>query len=661
MKTKTNYRNICLIILLTVLLACTVFFAMLYTISASVAYAGQFYSVTKSDYYKDYSSGSLETTDYYREAGVTNNVVQYGLSNNVFSFSSGASVMKNDLNTLVFQFNLDNPNYESYLGHGSSKEYDNALIVFFDVYSCSKDGTSASLAMEFAYSSVATSTSGGDLYGLRRFQYGTEKVGLVDCYNGVDKGNDFSDVASILLDNSLIQTSIGNSDVDFQYLGASNATTSMRWVGKNEKHVNFALTTSSAYTRYFVRAQVLFQMDDVMLCGSGTSFSCIDSSVVSVADVLGNMQQKDGFGSLSSTKQTEAEKILTEGSYETVQIQYLKRIGETPFAESVTEYVSVPVVNQVIKPQDVATSLGVATLAVMQSACESFTYDSKDNIYRAKYLKSVWLSAKTADGNNKDYFLDCNVSYKDYYHQLVDDGIFDEGAYEWLLNRIFDKFPDVYNAGITADNLYGYFGYVVMPETHTINEWLFDMFDGGQSHFEGTVDQFCTQQQLEWDSYKKLLDDYEYTWLEKAWNAVAGFVQGSDYNAYHYFFYVDSGITEAFIANNGASSIYDNMSHFGITTKEAVEDIADAISDLWLQYQEILQVVLGGIGIFVLLFAFFSISTKTFRLKSAINRFKASRKEKQNAYAVAEQRQRTYTTKPKKRTNNNKKQKYRRG
>lgn len=657
MTTKTNYRNICLIILLTVLLACTVFFAMLCTMN--VAYAGYYYSVSKSDYYKDYSSGSLETTDYYREAGVTNNVVQYGLSNNVFSFSSGASVIKDDLNTLVFQFNLENPNYESYLGHGSSKDFDNALFMFFDIYSCSKDGTNASLIMELAYLSLANSSTGGDLYGLRRFEYGTESIGLVDCYNGVDRGNDFSDCCSIFCNNSL--KNLDSSSVQFQYLGASDTTSSMRWIGNDEKHVNLALTTSSAYTRYFVRAQILFQVDKTAICGSDNNFSCIDSSVVSVADVLGNMQDKDGFDSLSSQKQAEAEQILTEGSYEMVQIQYLERIGETPFAQSKTSYVSVPVVNQVIKPQDVATSLGLATLAVMQSACESFTYDSKDNIYRAKYLKSVWLSAKTADGNNKDYFLDCNVSYKSYYHQLVDDGIFDEGAYEWLLNRIYDKFPAVYNVGITPDNLYGYFGYVVMPETHTVNEWLFDMFDGGQSHFEGTVDQFRTQQQLTWDSYKKLLDDYEYTWLEKAWNAVAGFVQGSDYNAYHYFFYVDSGIQEAFIANNGASSIYDNMSHFGTTTKEAVEDIADALSDLWLQYQSILSVFLGAVGIFLVLFMFFYLSTKMFRLKTAVNKFKASRKEKQNAYAVAEQRQRAYVTKPKKRTNSNKKQKYRRG
>lgn len=62
MKTKTNYRNICLIILLTVLLACTVFFAMLYTISASVAYADD---VVYTDVLDDLSkSEQFDTSNY---------------------------------------------------------------------------------------------------------------------------------------------------------------------------------------------------------------------------------------------------------------------------------------------------------------------------------------------------------------------------------------------------------------------------------------------------------------------------------------------------------------------------------------------------------------------------------------------------------------------
>lgn len=595
---------------------------------------------TKSDYYLDYSSGSLNTTGYYREAGVTNNVVEYGLGNGVFEWSSGASVMKDDLNTLVFQLNLKDPQWENVTGHGKK---DTLLMQYFYVYSCSKDGVNASPIFCLLYFS-STVNGGYDGYYLSREQYGSEKIGLVDCYNGVDGSNG----------------AIVYPDMNMQLLGGSYSTRLMRWSGTDEKYVNLAIETSSAYTRYFVRCGSLLYSEDESILGDlfGSSFEetcvCIDSSVVSVADVLGNMKASDGFDSLSTSKQAEAEHILTDGAYETVQVWYLERIGKTPFAQAKTAYVEVPVINQVIKPVDVATSLGVSTLAVMQSNCEGFEYDEADNIYRAKYLKSVWLSAKAADGHNTNYFLDCNLSYKDYYRKMVDDEIFDNDVYEWMLNRIYEKFPETLE--VTADNLYGYFGYVVIPKSATFSEMLFEMFDGGQSHFEGTVDQFYKESLLAWESYNKLLTEYEYTWLEKGWNAVAGFVQGSKYEAYNYFFYVDSGITESFIANNGATSIYDNMSHLGTSTKEAIDDIADALSDLWLQYQEILMIFLGGGALFLFFFAFFYLSTKIFRLKAAVNKYKASKKEKERVYALA-QRQETAT----KRNRKSDKHKYRRG
>lgn len=645
--TKINYRKICIQSLVAAILVVTVLVLQFGCLGVINAYAAtSTVKPTKSDYYLDYSSGSLDTTGYYREAGVTNNVVEYGLGNGVFEWSSGASVMKDDLNTLVFQLNLKDPQWENVTGHGKNTTY---LSMYFTLYSCSRDGSNASPLLTVLYGSTSENkgTTGRDVYYLARTQYGIEQIGLVDCFNGVDGTN--GGVTYSELDGA-------------QLLGGSYVTKLMRWSGTDEKHVNLAVKTSSAYTRYFVRACAILYSEKEYILGSATSTSnyyqdvcsCIDTSVVSVADVLGNMKAKDGFDSLSTSKQAEAEHILTDGAYETVQVWYLDRIGNTPFAQAKTAYVEVPVINQVIKPADVATSLGVSTLAVMQSYCEGFEYDEADNIYRAKYLKSVWLSAKAADGHNTNYFLDCNLSYKDYYRKMVDDEIFDDDVYEWMLNRIYEKFPETLE--VTADNLYGYFGYVVIPKSATFSEMLFEMFDGGQSHFEGTVDQFYKESLLAWESYNKLLTEYEYTWLEKGWNAVAGFVQGSKYEAYNYFFYVDSGITESFIANNGATSIYDNMSHFGTSTKEAIDDIADALSDLWMQYQEILMIVLGGGALFVFFFTFFYLSTKIFRLKAAVNKYKASKKEKERVYALA-QRQETAT----KRNRKSGKHKYRRG
>ncbi len=618
MKTTNTYKNqikFSLLIIATWIILVVLFCIVLNAVT-SVTFA---YSVSKNDYYSDYSSGSLDITDYYRDSSVTNGTVVNGLSNGTFSFTAGASVMKEDLNTLVFEFNLDNPTYEN-LKSGQVTQ----CSFQFVVYSCARDGATASEMFDIILY-TQYNTSEFDFLGFRRSSYGGEKVGVVDYFQGVDSPSSaLSGLGSFLgfFEN-----------MGYETLTVGNPSKTARWSGTNTKSLKIALQTSSAYTRYFVRAGMSLQYYGSTVVED----TFLDSSVVSVADVLGRMKDKDELSVLSTSIQAEANTILNEGSYEMVTVEYLKRIGETPFAEKVTAEVEVPVVDQNIKPVDVATALGISTMSVMQSACTKFNYDADKNVYTAYYYKSVWLSAKAADGNNKDYFLDCNLSFKDYYHQFVDDDIFGNDVYEWLLNGIYIDFPEILNMGIEDSNLYGYFGYVVIPETKTYNELFFKMFDGGQSHFEGTVAEFSVLSSLNVDEYNKLLDDYQYNWLETAWNDVVGFFQGGEWNAYHYIFYVDSGVTEAFIANNGAIDIDNNLGHVANTTIEAVEDIADMLSDIFLKYEDVWMVVLGFIGIFLFLFFFFYLTTKIFKLKASVNRYKASVKERDKAYALAKQ------------------------
>ncbi len=173
MKTKQNqYIKLGLSVIVLWVLLVLLFCCMLECIT-NVAYAAKTFDVTKSDYYVDYSSGSLNVTDYYRDNSVTNGTVVNGLGNDTFSFTAGASIMKEDLNTLVFQFNLKDPLYENFDGLVT------AFSVQFVVYSCAREGSTASEIFDVAIYSLGDKYN-QDVLLFRRSAYGDEKVGVID-------------------------------------------------------------------------------------------------------------------------------------------------------------------------------------------------------------------------------------------------------------------------------------------------------------------------------------------------------------------------------------------------------------------------------------------------------------------------------------------------
>ena len=82
------------------------------------------------------SFNSLDTTDYYREAYITNGGIKHESADSNFAFTSGASVLKNDLETMVFRIKLVNVNFENIQKQGK-------YLYSFSLYQCSEDGVSA--------------------------------------------------------------------------------------------------------------------------------------------------------------------------------------------------------------------------------------------------------------------------------------------------------------------------------------------------------------------------------------------------------------------------------------------------------------------------------------------------------------------------------------
>lgn len=175
--------------------------------------------------------------------------------------------------------------------------------------------------------------------------------------------------------------------------------------------------------------------------------------------------------------------------------------------------------------------------------------------------------------------------------------------YEWFWSTMIVKYPEI--SGIDDGDLYGYFGYTSVPYTYTLNQLIYELFDGSPN-MDGVVRYFSYREDLDYDSYIKLLNDYQYGWLSKAWNTVAGFLSGSKYPADHYFFYCDGEEDNAFIGENGADDAYDNSS--ALVNK--AEDVIEAVSTFFST--ELSKYILGFIMILLLVVVLAPILPKIF-------------------------------------------------
>lgn len=289
--------------------------------------------------------------------------------------------------------------------------------------------------------------------------------------------------------------------------------------------------------------------------------------------------------------------IAFAASSQYVKFEYLQRIKDTPFAEKITTFINVPVYeNNEIKLGDVKKALKCTSFGVMQSTCDKFEYNAETKTYTTVYLKSVYLNAKTADGNSKNFYLDCNVSFEEYFRPFVDDNIMEEGCYQVFLNDIRAEYPAVQD--ISANNLYGYFGFIPIPKERDLNQLWSDMFSG--TKYSGVLNSFSYEKSLSNDAYKKLLTDYEHSWLETAWKGFVDWVVSGSPNARFYIIYVDSQTKEAFIAENGAHDINDNSGAIWNGVENGVNYAYNAIKDFFSQPKNIWAIVGVVVGVFVL-------------------------------------------------------------
>ncbi len=373
-----------------------------------------------------------------------------------------------------------------------------------------------------------------------------------------------------------------------------------------EPYIRFCVDVNSTTTQYFVRFDYDIKYfhktknagwwweEDVYKHKKGT----IDSSVRSVYEILKNASEEpapeEGFKSaleweiIDEDLIEEAYKILGYANKQIVNIQWLQQIGNTPFATPVKKKVTIILTDNVLKTDQVASVLNISNFDVIGTTCKEFLYDETTDTYVAQYYKSVYLTSRTADGNTTNpseqssakYFLDINLSYHDYYYRLVEDKVFSEELYEYVYyTNIITNYPELHS--YKPKEVYGYFGYVVIPDTYTLNSLWKSLFDT-ETSFDGVTVNFCYKDNLSYDSYMKLLDEYGYNWAAQAWNATAGFVAGKSYPANHYLFLADvtsEKKNDIHISENGASDVMDDDGVIFNETEKAVEELGKVIEE----------------------------------------------------------------------------------
>lgn len=285
-----------------------------------------------------------------------------------------------------------------------------------------------------------------------------------------------------------------------------------------------------------------------------------------------------------------------DGQY--IRFEYLKRIPNTPFAEKIQTVIKVPVYdNHEIKLQDVKKALKVSSFGVMQSYSDTFTYNAKTDTYSTVYYKSVYLNAKTVDGNSKNFYLDCNLSFEEYFKPFVANGTLEASIYEFYLNNIHIRYSGL--DGYTADNIYGYFGLIPIPRGRDLNQLWADLF-GQSTNYKGVLENYMYTNVLTNAAHKKLLEEYNYSWLAVVWKGFIDKLASGSVNADFYMVYVDSQTTEAMIAENGAHDIGDNSGLIFNKVKDGVTNVANKVKDFFSDKKNIALVI--GLALGLLLF-----------------------------------------------------------
>ena len=334
----------------------------------------------------------------------------------------------------------------------------------------------------------------------------------------------------------------------------------------------FDVELNSYDAQYFLTLDYDYSLDTVRETGS------IQSDTRSIGQVLTNMKADGSFDKeIPVSLQEKAETILYSVSQkETLNVEYLERIGETPFARKVVQEITVPVLDKTIRKDDVELQIGKTT-DCLGSYVTSFNFNQSRNVYESTYATSMLAYIRRPNGEEVEVFLDINLSYAAYYNPFVTAGYLEEDAYFWMWNNMIAKYSEALSPfSDRREDVYGLYGYALVPRGYEISD-IWASVTGTRTQYKSTWSLYEQNTTLRTSQYDALLGTYHQNWFQRTWNVIQNWFSPGTINAKHIFFYGDASDTIGVVSGNGSDEIDNTKSLILNDGEDAVKAVVSTI------------------------------------------------------------------------------------
>lgn len=531
------------------------------------------------DFCQDNVKGSAEVGKFSSSVGYGNNYesTQYPLSNDDYEFVSGAAVDIDDLVNLRYILKIKNPVLTTSSGY--SREY------IFTLNTLSENGAKRKLA-ELVYLYKSGWWNAWYIYYDMNYAYFPDAefnadnphfdlAGASGCCDNV-----FwlpTELSPLIVENSFIwlnhnklfSTPIGAKKV---FLGCFSSPS-----GSCDLPFNVDLDSigDDTYGALYIN---LFNVDryedycvDFKYSIKQTSkkkvvVNTLQSSNRSVRYVV---EKAVEAGELSEENETVAE-ILDYTNNVTVPIEYLERIGNSPFARFVSKNIAIDYLGSYITPETVS-NIWEDTSWSQCLGSNVIGFKLVDDVYRAVYCDAVFLNVKTEDGGSHQvsYALSLNYSFNDYFGKLSNDpdidghyDLIDKGLIASFYNEYMNKYPEVSPAwGITASNIYGYWGVAVTPNVSSVNAFVQRVLDSDVVF--SNIDDFTVKRYvgtLSTSNFESLCEDYNYGYFKRLGTEIKDFFSGKAHQEGTFYMFAVPYAGVSVIGENGSGELSNSSS-----------------------------------------------------------------------------------------------------
>lgn len=452
------------------------------------------------------------------------------------------------------------------------------------------------------------------------YYYSFEDDGLIYITGKID-GQTYNHELYPVEDPSAMEKALASlANMDGYELDYAMLNTSSKPFATNTKNLTFPtlylnISVNSIYSSYFVVANMdiqkftgykttgaLWWEEKVPTYDSNlANMPSIRTQSRSCKQILDNINLAGKIEEEFPNEETRAivNNILGNTERQEITVKYLKQIGNAPFARAISTTVKIQTYNDKVYYDDVCDAVGEKSLNCMGATVSHFEKNSM-NVYEAIYLSSINMKSLTEDGYYADYYIGLGQTFNEFIDDFNGNDIFDPGLFEFMLNDIHVVYPatEPYN----GDELYGFWGSFVIPETINMNTLWANFFqvDAGTTGIGKSYEVVSTMSVGE---YWNALANHDYNWAQSLFQVVAnGLTNWFELKGKYVVYYAKSYVTSGGYNESGDKNPNDSQGAIIDGVKDTTDEIINGFKDLIQaeknnQMNETVRTVLTLVGV----------------------------------------------------------------